>query len=289
MAVLIDAARDFLELLRVKTPADSGELADLWEGFHRERYPELYRKQTEDYATLGRDWREIARERVLPGLLQFLPAIEATRRKLPAIWERMMNRAEEVLGFHGEVLAVVHVGIGCGAGWATTYAGRPACLFGLEAIAELGWHVPGRLEGLVAHELGHIIHGFWRGEDIEPLEGKPAGLLYTEGFAQRLEHLVLGRDSFHQATAGDWVERCLKLLPGIARAYLARLQDDDVREFFGSWLDFRGIKYTGYFLGYRLILCLEVGRSLREIAVLSPEEIEEAVRAFLQEVSEKRR
>ncbi len=289
MPTFTDAAQDFLEHLRRLFPDKPEEFVRIWERFYRENFPELYRKQVEDYRAAGEDWKEIVRKRNYPRLLEKLPAIEAAHRTLPAVWARVLRRAEEVLGFREEVPAVVHVGIGCGAGWATDYGGRPAVLFGLENIAELGWHLPERLEGLAAHELGHVIHRFWRGEDLEQIEKDPAGLLYTEGFAQRLEGLVLGGESFHQAPDPEWTKRSREGLPGIAKEYLARLDGGDVREFFGSWFDFRGIKYSGYFLGYRLIRCLEERESLQAIAALSREGIEREVRSFLRRVARQRR
>jgi hypothetical protein len=282
MRELIDAASGFLELLRKNPGMNPEELLKLWEEFHRERYPELFRKQVECYAAEGFDWREIARKRVFPELTQRLPLMEATAKALPGVWERVLGQAGENLGFREEVLGVMYIGIGCGAGWATEYRGVPAVLFGLEMIAELEWHTPERLEGLCAHELGHLIHRFWRGEPLEPLEERPAGLLYTEGFAQRLEELIRGGRSFHQGQGTGWVERCAERLPEIAREYLSRLDGGDVREFFSSWFDFRGIKYAGYFLGHRFIRYLEARYTLREIASLARETLEAEARAFLE-------
>ena len=281
MRELIDAASGFLRLLRKNPGMNPEELLELWEEFHRERHPDLFRKQVECHAAEGFDWREIARKRVFPGLPRRLPLMEAAAGTLPGVWERVLGQAGENLGFQEKVLGVVYVGIGCGAGWATEYGGVPAVLFGLEMIAELEWHTPERLEGLCAHELGHVIHQAWRGEPLEPLEERPAGLLYTEGFAQRLEGLILGRESFHQAAGPDWPERCRELLPDVAREYLGRLNGGDVREFFGSWCDFRGLRYTGYFLGHMFVRHLEEEMFLREIADLGLAEIEDRVRSFL--------
>ncbi|NOX44651.1 MAG: hypothetical protein GXO72_02785 [Caldiserica bacterium] len=285
MPRLIDAARDFIETLRRSFPDSPGEFVELWERFYRERFPELYRKQVGDYRATGEDPRVIVGQRIHPRLLEGLPAMEAALKRLPGVWEWVLARAEEVLGFREEVLGVAYVGIGCGAGWATEYEGVPAVLFGLETIAELGWHSPERLEGLCAHELGHVIHRAWRGEPLEPLEERPAGLLYTEGFAQRLEGLIVGREGFHQAEGADWAARCEALLPDIARAYLLRLDDGDVREFFGSWFDFRGVRYTGYFLGHRFIRDLERRGTLRWIASLREDEVEGSARAFLRGIA----
>ena len=55
----------------------------------------------------------------------------------------------------------LYVGIGVGAGWATTYQGQPACLHGLEKCAELHWVDRDTLAALAAHELGHLAHEHW--------------------------------------------------------------------------------------------------------------------------------
>jgi hypothetical protein len=63
-----------------------------------------------------------------------------------------------------DVVLVIYVGLENGAGWVTTLQGKPAVLLGLESIAECGWTDPQTLAGLVAHELGHVIHQQWRRE-----------------------------------------------------------------------------------------------------------------------------
>jgi len=57
----------------------------------------------------------------------------------------------------------------------------------VENIAECGWSDAGAIRGLVAHELGHIIHYHWRAPK-KKLPGEGAWWqLYEEGFAQRCE------------------------------------------------------------------------------------------------------
>jgi len=96
-----------------------------------------------------------------------------------------------------------------------------------------------------------------------------------------LEGLILSGEGFHQAPSPGWITLCRERLPEIAAAYLARLDGGDVRGFFGSWLHYRGIKYAGYFLGYRFIRYLEERITLREIALLPRARIGEAARSFL--------
>jgi hypothetical protein len=272
---LIDAADGFLRDLSDPAPA---KILAAWEQFYSQRFPELHARQVQDYAEAGEDWREIALTRVFPPLWERRGAMEGARRRIVPLWGEVLTRTREAIGLEGEVLAVVHVGIGCGAGWATTYQGRPAVLFGLENIAELGWHVADRLEGLIAHELGHVAHSAWRGEPLEPVEEDPFGLLYSEGIAQRLEGVILGRESWHLAQDERWLPWCHAHLPEIARAYRNRaIRGEAVNPFFGSWLGYRGVLFTGHFLGHTVICALERDRTLAELALLPLAEVKTSV------------
>lgn len=60
-------------------------------------------------------------------------------RNLPEVIANVYERGLQTLGFNSDLTCVIYVGIGCGAGWATSYRQQPAILFGLENIAEEGW------------------------------------------------------------------------------------------------------------------------------------------------------
>ena len=102
-------------------------------------YPELLEKQLDSYAEDGEDWRNVALSRVFPEL----------EEQHPRMLEAPSNIQEELLtsilksrlrfGFPEELIVIIYVGIGIGAGWATKYASKPAILLGLENIAECGW------------------------------------------------------------------------------------------------------------------------------------------------------
>ncbi|MCX7751100.1 MAG: hypothetical protein N2320_06170 [Candidatus Bipolaricaulota bacterium] len=265
--LLLDAAAEFLRLLQGLRDPPPEEVLALWEVFYRSRFPELYEKQIGDYADQGEDGRAVALARVFPTLLGRLSAMEEARAGILRLWGDVLGRARGRIGLEGEIQAVVHVGIGCGAGWATTYGGRPAVLFDLGSVAELGWESEERLEGLIAHELGHLAHARWRGEPLEPLEEDPFGLLYVEGFAQRLEQEILARESWHQAPSEGWLPWCQAHLADLARAYQDRAtQGEAVNDFFGSWRKFQGLPLAGYVLGHTVIRVLEEERGLRELA-----------------------
>ena len=71
-------------------------------------------------------------------------------------------RARRAVNFNNDLICIIYVGPGCGAGRATEYDGKPAILFGLENIAEEDWQERDTLTGLFARELGHLIHFEWR-------------------------------------------------------------------------------------------------------------------------------
>jgi hypothetical protein len=250
---------------------------ELWHRFYETHYPELLEKQLQDYASQGIDWQKVATERIFPHLKERMLRMAEAWQGLRKLCGPVYERAVRVLSVDLDVTFVIYVGLGCGAGWATRYQGKPACLFGLETIAELGWHTPKRLEGLIAHELGHLIHEAWRGEgELEKLEEDPWFRLYSEGFAQRLEHVILGQESWHQAQDESWLSWCQEHRAELAEAFYERaVTGKSIREFFGSWFEFQGKRQIGYFLGHEFIRWLqrERGLGLQEIARLPLEEI----------------
>ncbi len=256
---------------------------DLWRKRYMAHYPELLRKQVEDYESQSVDWQRVAAEWIFPYLSERLPLMRAAADLLPRICLSTYGRAAEALGLDFDVLFVIYVGIGCGAGWATRYEGYPACLLGLENIAEEGWHTPDRLQGLVAHELGHLAHMAWRREweEFAAHERDPLFLLYSEGFAVRCEEAILSGMGHLQQDAGlrTWCEAHRTML---AAEFLRRVEaGESVRDFFGSWHAVQGHSQTGYYLGREFVRYLEHGRAIRDVARLPPERIGELAAAFL--------
>ncbi|HDQ70662.1 MAG TPA: hypothetical protein ENN19_01025 [Chloroflexi bacterium] len=168
-----------------------------------------------------------------------------------------------------DVTFVIYVGIGCGAGWVTRYEDTPAILLGLENIAECGWCDAPTLKGLLAHEMGHLAHFHWRAEEEKPPGTGPWWQLYTEGFAQRCEHLIMGRESWHMGMEDNWLSWCQENSVRLAREFLSAMDEGRaVRRFFGSWYEIEGRSQSGYFLGCEAIERLEDELSLKEIALL---------------------
>ena len=259
---------------------------EAWASEYMWRWPELLAKQQEDYTSQNFDWRQIAQEKVFPFLDERLPAMKRAHAYLVDAVAPLYAAAQEALGFESEAVCVLYVGIGCGAGWVATLGGLPAILYGLENIAECGWLEPEALDGLVVHETGHLAHACWR-EQAGMSEGSgPFWQLYTEGFAQRCEHLILGQDTWHQSTGLNgpgWLDWCHRNKGWLAAEFLSLAETQDqaaVRPFFGSWYDIRGWKECGYFVGHEVIRELEAGLSLQQIALL--DDIDERMRRLLE-------
>lgn len=269
---VIDTFPSFLALWAESRHRPLNAQIEAWSAEYMVQWPELLEKQLEDYANRGVDWRQIARERVFPFLGARLAAMKTAHENLLAACESVYLTSQEALGFDFEIVFVIHVGIGCGAGWATQFQGCPAVLLGLENIAECGWSQPPSITGLVAHEVGHLVHDYWRAEYEKSAESGPWWQLYREGFAQRCEHIVCGEHSWHMKSdiyGGDWLDWCQQHKRWLAAEFLRRVNlGDAVCPFFGSWFDIQGRKQCGYFLGHEVIKQLEANMSVKEIALL---------------------
>jgi hypothetical protein len=247
-----------------------GEQINGWASDYMAPWPELLAKQQDDYTSEGEDWRLIAEERVFPFLHERLPEMERAHNNLLGLCEQMCVEAQRVLGIESEVVFVIYVGIGCGAGWVTRYENTPAILLGLENIAECGWSDSPQLRGLISHEIGHLAHFHWREEKGSPKGSGPWWQLYTEGFAQRCEHLIAGQESWHMGVGQGWLSWCQENRNWLAKEFLSAVDaNESVRRFFGSWYEIEGRSQCGYFLGCEIVKRLEKKMDLKEIAVLN--------------------
>lgn len=284
MYTLIDTFDDFVQYWSKACSETVEQKLELWATSYMQKYPELLQKQIRHYEEAGCDWREIAREKVFPKLGTHLPTMQGAREHLLCVCGSTYEQAVQALELDFPVTFVIYVGIGCGAGWATQYRGGHACLLGLEKIAELGWHSREKLRELVSHEIGHLAHMEWRqeSEEFERHDTDPLFLLYSEGFAKRCESLITGCDSWSQAPNDDWLPWCVQHEGWLASEYLSSVdQGKRLNDFFGDWLEVRGHRCTGYYLGRALILWLEKRYDMRAIATLPLERVRGEAREYL--------
>ena len=260
---------------------------DQWAQDYLSPWPGLLAMQVDDYREQDIDWRDVAREKIFPHLSERLPDMEAAHANLLAIGESIYEKALDSLGVSTPATFVIHVGIGCGAGWVTRFQGSPAILFGLENIAECGWQEKEAITGLVAHEMGHLAHTTWREGHQQSMGSGPWWQLYEEGFAQYLESLLVGDQRWHQVQGdSEWLGWCQDNLGWLAVEFLHRVdRGEGVRPFFGSWFELCGKKETGYYLGCKAVQRLAEERSMDEIAQL--EDPEGVLRPVLEKMASK--
>ena len=286
---IIDTFPSFLKFWEKAQAQPLDKQLDLWVSDYMSQWPELLTKQQTDYASQDINWRTIGKERIFPFLAERLPLMTTARECLLACIETVYQSARQSLGLDFNVLFFIHVGIGCGAGWATTLAGRPACLFGLENIAECGFTDHESLSNLTAHELGHLIHDQWRQLGEAEAGTGPFWTLCQEGFAKRCEQLIL-KDTCHghneQSLWDDesWYEENKRWL---AAEFLRTVdQHKPINVFFGSWYDIEGHNGCGHYLGYQIIRMWEEELDFKAIAVLPWDEIQHRARKALEFIAD---
>jgi hypothetical protein len=269
---IIDTFTAFLSYWSQVKDKSLDDQVDDWATKYMSSWPDLMAKQLDDYSAQNLDWRQIAREKVFPHLAERLSAMQQAHQNLIELCVPIYSKIQQAFAFESNVLFVFYVGIGCGAGWATTFRSTPAVLFGLENIAESGWNESEAITGLVAHELGHLVHYFWRAQHGKSIDSGSWWQLYEEGFAQRCEIVILGSNPWHQANGGkdkDWLSWCQSHKRWLASKFLRTVDvGESVSPFFGSWLEIGGKSETGYYLGYEVVKELEKQFSLKEIALL---------------------
>jgi len=283
---LIDTFPSFSRLWNEIEHSSLDVQINVWLERYMSLYPELLQKQLDDYTSLNENWRVTASERIFPALPERLSAMQMAHDNLLSVCSDVYERARQVVNFNNDLVCVIYVGLGCGAGWANEYGGKPAILFGLENIAEEGWQERETLTGLAAHELGHLVHFDWRKQANIANEDNHWWQLYTEGFAQRCESVILGKPSWHMQDDYEigWRTWCEQNIGWLAAEFLRRAdQGEDMRPFFGSWFDLRGQKQTGYFLGHEIIKKMQEQMSLQEIALLT--DVENHLRPLFMQMS----
>lgn len=256
-----------------------------WRSEYMEKYPSLLRKQIEDYENKGFDWKQDAKNKIFPHLQERLPTMTKAKGNLREIIPVIYKRARDFFGLNPPITVVIYVGIGCGAGWSTALEGEPALLFGLESIAECGWGDNQSLEGLVAHELGHLFHEKIRKNSNLTFKKGPLWRLYKEGIAKWSEFKLLNRESWYEARGlneSGWLDWCKENRVWLAEKFLEAVEEGKSTDrFFGSWYEVEGWKQTGYFLGYEAVTHLRTSGNLTKLGPFKisnpPEQMRQAL------------
>ena len=269
---IIDTFPFFQKYWKKFQNAPLGTQVEGWAAEYMAQWPELLAKQLNDYSGQQVDWKKLSSQKIFPHINGRLPAMKTAHQNIIDLFPSICQQAYRKMDINIDIAGMVYVGIGCGGGWATTYQSKPAILFGFENIAECGWDGPDSISGLIAHEIGHLIQDAWR-KQAGRLYGEGAWWqLFTEGFAQRFEHIIFERDSWHEAgnPKNEWIAWYTDKRAFLAGEFLRYVAEGkDIQPFFGSRYDMDGYSQCGYFLGHEAIRALEeAGMSMDEIAIL---------------------
>jgi len=263
--------------------------AETWVDHFTVRYPALARMYIEAHAEDGEDWCTVLRERFFARAHELLTAMRRAAALLPNITREVADKARQM---HLIDFPVVFMMLGPAgyAGWGARHEGRRACLFGLDAIADLGWQEARTLEGLTAHELGHVIYAEWRERDGIPDGKGPFWQLYREGFAQNVEHTIAGEDSWHmEAPTAGWAAWCADHVSYLANEFLKTARHGQpVHKFFGSLphLNICGYRQTGYFLGSEAVRRTQSRMGIKAASLLDRSKVDDEVVRALEELAE---
>ncbi|MFZ3357072.1 MAG: hypothetical protein WA549_10040 [Thermoplasmata archaeon] len=263
---------------------------DGWAHAYLGPWPDLLVQQIDNYRRDGVSWRSVAQRRILPTLDGRIAAMERVHAHLVREIPWAVRRIDSLLEIDFRIRCVIYVGIGCGAGWATTFRGSPAILFGLENAAELDWSDSATVRAMIAHELAHLVH-YRRREQAGLAPVGPARSpwwnLYDEGFATRCEMSLGSIGKSHSVDRDrDWLRWCQANRRWLARAFLRTVEARrSTRRFFGSWYPLRGHIETGYFLGSEVVRDWERSTSLRSIEILELPQIRRYARFSLERMA----
>ena len=274
MKNILDTYPEFISYWNLYGQLSLHQKIEGWASEYMSKWPKLLQMQKDDYSELpDSSWRDIAETKVFPFIASRIGSMSKARENLLNEIEPIHTAASDFFGIENlEILYVIYVGIGCGAGWVTKFNESHSVLFGLEMISECKWSEKISIQRLIAHEIGHAVHAILRDDPGLAQFKDPFWQLYTEGFAQRCEHILLHSDTWLPGQGynkAGWLSWCQANKTMLAEEFLRHVNSNlDITPFFGSWFDIQGYSQCGYYLGHEVITDLEKRYSIKEIAVL---------------------
>ena len=237
----------------------------------------------DDYIEQGLDWKEVSLNSVFIYDKKFVDRMNRASVLLERIVLDMRSKLSSFYKLELEdTIIVIYHGLGNAAGWATTYEGKPAIYLGVEKIVELGWDSKSKLEDLVSHEYGHLVHMDIRKESLEPFTDFRRKMIYrtyTEGVATYCESIYNGRE----ISSPMWYQEAIKKEELLKKEFMRRLdsESENITDFFGDWYPVLGLIEAGYFLGLNVIKSLLKTLSIVEVMSLDIEDVELEVMKYI--------
>jgi len=216
---------------------------------------------------------------ILPVILQTINnrgALEELHNAFIVATANINDRCRQIFQLDLNVYIILYLGLCNGAGWATTLDDKKVVLLGVEKIIELNWHDEKSINGLICHEIGHILHDVKRGGSLKLLNQRDKSIwqLWREGIAMYCEQLLNGDFSHYHQNRGDWLEWCVSNHHDILYEYKRRLySEESTQDFFGDWTQWQGRSDLGYFLGCEFVKSLAQRYKLNELLSMGISEI----------------
>lgn len=183
--------------------------------------------------------------------------ISETVNSFKLVTDDLQRKVIEKFNRSPNVQICLYLGLCNGAGWAIKIDDRQYILLGIEKIIELGWCDVNSMNGLIYHELGHIYHMQYGllNREYEAAD-KYLWTLFCEGVAMYFEQLLLENTNyFHQDDKDAWLLWCDQNMAEIKNDFNDDLKNmnDTNQRYFGDWVEYRGRKDVGYYLGARFV------------------------------------
>lgn len=239
---------------------------NLWDGYASSAFPGLKTKVEQDFSRFNEYKDQI--NAILNDVKMNMEATETAHQSFVKVTKNLSDRIKSKFNVDLDVTVILYLGLGNGAGWATTVNNQKVVLIGLEKVVELGWCSESDMQDLIYHELGHIYHSlFERKELFMTAKKRAVQQLYREGIAMVFEQILCDDSNrFHQDVNG-WLSWCKENENLIKTEYLKRLNSNEsIQDFFGDWCSFLGHSDVGYYLGTVFVIFLMNRYSLQEIA-----------------------
>lgn len=246
-----------------------------WKNYADSISPTLAQKCREDTAFYNFETEILP---VVEAALAFSNQLEKAHEAFLKVVDGLQSRIESKLHMDVDADIVLYLGLCSGAGWATELDRRPAVLLGLEKIVELDWTDEDSMNGLILHELGHLLHFRSRRTPFFDAEAPALWQLYEEGMAMLLEQELVGKPEYFHWEKNGWLAWCRENQTRLFAEYLRRVNAlESVQDFFGDWCAFEGKSDVGYFLGAVLCRKLLDRMSLSDLCNVSSETILKAL------------
>jgi hypothetical protein len=253
-----------------------------WESYMEKHYSIKY-LMIDDYEEENIDWQKYALENVFDYEQDTINKMDNAANLIEQNVAQIILKLQKEFDLQKYPLTIIiYHGLGNAAGMIEKYHKKPALFFGVEKIVSLGWDEKTKLEDLVAHEFGHLIHMKVRRMHLEPYQRfkrKYIFKTYTEGMATYIESFMNGR----KVSMPKWYEEAQSKESLLKQEFLKRLEDKDesINDFFGDWYPVEGIIEAGYYLGMKLIEELVNKYTIKEIMLLEYKTIKKETLKYL--------